>query len=187
MRFCVVILVGTIACASSAPPAKPVAPVLCNAACWQRLHEFLGETCACKTEDCLSVVSKEMVAWVTNNVIEPQHLTPRQSEIDLVAELQPYFAEEAVCWTQVPREPRKVVMPTVEPLPPPMGVAACDQILARITACPLLNAKAKVFERAMWDLEHDKLDNGARAEVEAECTEEAHKWDDRFARDLLGC
>jgi hypothetical protein len=181
------VLAGLLACTKPPPPPPPAAPTLCNAACWTRLHEFLADTCSCKTEDCLTVVSKQATAWVTNNVIEPQHLTARQSEIDLVAELQPYFAEEGVCWAQVPKEPRKVAMPTVKPLPAPMGVAACDQILVRITACPLLNAKAKVFERTVWDLEREKLDTGDRTTVEAECTEEAHKWDDRFAADLLGC
>jgi hypothetical protein len=187
MKLAVAAFAGVIACAKPPPPPPPAPPTLCNAACWTRLHEFLADTCSCKTEDCLTVVSKQMTAWVTNNVIEPQHLTPRQSEIDLVAELQPYFAEQGVCEAQVPKEPRKVQMPTVEPLPPPMGIAACDQILARVTACSLLSAKAKVFARTIWDIEHDKLDKGDRATVESECAEEAHTWDDRFARDLLGC
>jgi len=187
MKLGVAAIAGVIACAKPPPATPAAAPTLCNAACWARLHEFLADTCSCKTEDCLTVVSKQMISWVTNNVIEPHHLTAHQSEIDLVAELQPYFAEEGVCWAQVPKEPRKVQMPTVAPLPAPMGIAACDQILARITACSLLNAKAKVFERAIWDLEHDKLDKGERATVESECAEEAHKWDDRFASDLLGC
>src|SRR5262245_16068557 len=46
--------------------------------------------------------------------------------------------------------------PKIEPLPEyTMGIAACDDLLLRITACKTLPNKPKVFVRVMWDLAKD--------------------------------
>jgi hypothetical protein len=79
--------------------------------------------------------------------------------------------------------------PTIEPLPEyQMGIAACDDLLVRITACRTLPNKPKVFVRALWDVSKDKLDHGGdRAEIERSCAQEAESWDHRLPTEQPGC
>lgn len=79
--------------------------------------------------------------------------------------------------------------PTIDPLPEyGMGVAACDDLLVRITACKTLPNKPKVFQRVMWNLAKEKLDQGGdRGEIESQCTQEAESWNLRLPTEHPGC
>ena len=79
--------------------------------------------------------------------------------------------------------------PEIDPLPEyQMGIAACDDLLVRITKCPTLPNKPKVFVRAMWDVSKAKLDRGGdRAEIEQQCTQEAASWNERLPTEQPGC
>jgi hypothetical protein len=76
--------------------ARPVGE-RCDAACWRTVLGFLAESCACKTQDCSTAASKRMVAWVSREIIDRQHLTPHEEEVELMAEFQPYWDVEAAC------------------------------------------------------------------------------------------
>ena len=79
--------------------------------------------------------------------------------------------------------------PKIDPLPEyGIGIAACDDLLLRITACRTMPNKPKVFVRAMWDVFKGQLDHGGdRKEIERRCGEEAGNWNERLAVEQPGC
>ncbi len=79
--------------------------------------------------------------------------------------------------------------PTIDPLPEyRMGIAPCDDLLLRLTACKTLPNKPKVFVRVMWNLAKDELDKGGdRGEIERQCTQQAESWSHRLPTEHPGC
>jgi hypothetical protein len=181
----VLLVIGVAACGAAARPAEPPAPHrYCDAGCWEHLH-VLAETCRCTTEACGTAAMKRMVAWVTEHVIEPQHLSEHEQEHELVAELAPYDAIEAACLAKLPAHVDPFAAnAVVAPLPPPMGIAACDDLLVHVTRCAKARVASKLIVRAEWDIQYEQQKAGvADAEIAAACTTQA----DFFARTYPGC
>jgi hypothetical protein len=188
------LLIALVGCAAS--PPTPITHTAwaatgpghrCDADCWRHVMGFLAKTCACTTEECAYPIGKEMIRWVTTEIIEAQHLSSHEAEVDLQVELQPYWDVENACLAKLPRHNPAPLL-VVQPLPPPMGIATCDDLLARVTRCAATTAKQKVFVRALWDVEADKLAAGMpRPDIEAECTAESEAWKERWIREYPGC